>query len=148
MVHKNNGKIETFKVDVDMFGMKVDVCLGSYENTKKHIESEYEINTDSRDYFLNSDGVLIDLEKDFGICCTIVLALKNFRRILDSDMPYAMNLLAHECLHAATAIMDDRGIPVNLANDEVIAYIQSFLVQKIVENLKEIGLGITLEEGR
>ncbi len=148
MVRKNNGEIENFKVDVDLFGMTVDVCLGSYDDTKQYIKDEYNVDVDPEIHFVNTDGVLIDLEKDYKVCCSIVLAIKNFRDVLRDDLPYAVNLITHECLHAATTIMDNRGIPVNVENDEVIAYIQSYLVQKIMENLEEIGVKITLDEKR
>lgn len=148
MSRRSSGEMKSFKVDVDLFGMTVDVCLGSYENTKKHIKDEYGVDVDPEVHFVNTDGVLIDLEKDYGVCCCLVLAVKNFKDVMKDDMPYAVNLITHECLHAATAIMDNRGIPVNLENDEVTAYIQSYIVQKIMEQLEESGMKLTLAEER
>ena len=36
--------------------------------------------------------------------------------------------LAHECLHATTFLLDDRGISISRENDEIIAYTQQGLM--------------------
>ena len=39
--------------------------------------------------------------------------------------------VTHECHHAAIWSLDDRGVPITAANDEIVAYYQSFLLREI-----------------
>lgn len=39
--------------------------------------------------------------------------------------------LAHECLHLVKRVFEDRGIPFNSKNDEMIAYYQTYWIKRI-----------------
>lgn len=39
----------------------------------------------------------------------------------------------HECVHAATWLLNDRGIPISYENDESLAYLTDFLCKKCYE---------------
>lgn len=43
----------------------------------------------------------------------------------------SINTLVHECVHATSRILYDRGIPINYDNDETFAYLHGYIVEQI-----------------
>lgn len=44
--------------------------------------------------------------------------------------------LHHECIHAASYILHDRGVKASFSNDEAQAYLSQFIFSKCVKHLK------------
>ena len=53
---------------------------------------------------------------------------------------YTIPIAAHECVHAAWAILDHVGVEVSQENDEMLAYLVGFLMEK-VEKVRQRLLG-------
>jgi hypothetical protein len=48
----------------------------------------------------------------------------------------SLSTLVHECVHAANMVLDHKGIPMNLENDESQAYLVEWLFENCLRALK------------
>lgn len=76
-----------------------------------------------------ADGELDDV---LGIC-TFMPARKP---IVVGWFDGQLATLVHECLHATTALLEDRGVPISRENDEVMAYTLDCLFSSLLKSMK------------
>lgn len=44
-------------------------------------------------------------------------------------------VVIHECIHTSHFVMDAKGIPINLENSEVMAYLADFICERVFEEI-------------
>lgn len=106
-----------FHLYLELFGVNIWV---SYAVKKDEVRA-------AADYFLEGVEFTTNPEDDSQnggfLCCD------DIHWIWTGDT--SCELLAHECIHAAAAIMRSRYIDVNMATEEVLAYLTQWLMTSI-----------------
>jgi hypothetical protein len=69
--------------------------------------------------------VEIDDVKDALGMCDYIVGVKN--PIVIGWFDGEIATLVHECVHAAMAVLDDKGVPISRENDEALAYTIDYL---------------------
>jgi len=97
-------------------------CAPTYSEHLQWLKKDVKISDENMEIDKMCDGEFMGWDSEFGAVGTIWTKNKN------------LELLVHECLHAAVYDMAMHGMPVNEHNDEQIAYLQCFLFTLIREN--------------
>ena len=130
--------VETFEIEIPIFGMYIELYIGNDFNKIPDWVSE-ELGAAMPkldDGEVCSDGLTIDLSQ-LGLDGYIVVALKDFYKKVAEDFNAAAGVMTHEALHATKIIMTSRGIPFDEDNDELIAYIQEYVVEEILTAIEK-----------
>ena len=124
-----------FDVEIPIFSVRVIIWLKDFDSLCKEMMERFDIGIADDIFQKSADGCVLNLEGDYFVSGYVLLALKDFKKRVKEDKAEAMSTLVHECLHVATAVMHNRGIPVSYENDETIAYIQSYLVEQVFSRI-------------
>lgn len=127
--------------------LKVDVSINLYDavvsfyfmDTNGFIEAyrkESGITLVEESYMTCFSGITINAEQEFKIAGSIVVFIKDFYKSFVDDAPRALSILAHESLHSAVAIMENRGVPVTAENDEALAYLQDCIICEVLKKTR------------
>ena len=81
-------------------------------------------------------NIKLDSERSYN-GLLIGLQDSNIAILLESkkDKVFEDSVLMHECNHAAFLILDSKGIPISLNNDETFCYLSQYLFRKCKGNL-------------
>ena len=109
-------EVEIYNKTVHFFkGKNMDKLIKKAEkklNSQFNIEGSY-------------DGLfIVENDKDF----IILLESKK-------DKVFEDSVLHHECNHATFLILESKGIPINLNNDETFCYLSQYLFRKCKSNI-------------
>jgi hypothetical protein len=114
--------LKTFDVDMGMFDYTIRFVVGDYKSTIKLVNWFHE----DEGWYSDKDEPRGELFRD-GVMCP-VLWLPRVPR-----SPIEDSTLAHECVHAVSAMFRWASIPHDLSTDEVFAHAVGFLVQQFKE---------------
>jgi len=112
-----------FGLDAGFFSCGVDLIRS--DKAFKKYQDAYNFNM-PEDYFNGSDALLGSFENDSGGDQYFILCYKSV----------SLDILIHELSHATDYIMDYHGVPVNMKNTEIRAYLLQHL---LVQACKAIG---------
>lgn len=120
----------------------VAICQGSPSQCQDWVNRHYQLLPE--DYF-----TLRPAETSKALCCRHNYS--DGRRLIiiwmcvpsREDASCVFGLLAHECLHAAYAIMDGMGMKPDFANEELTAYTIQFLMNSYTQS---IGIPVPITE--
>ena len=131
----NARSLDVIEIEIPIFGMFLEVYLDKPEKLEEWAKAEFDIDDLelSREE-LNAVGLTLNLMEN-GTDGYVVIALKDFRKLLKDDMAHAVQILAHECLHAAKAVFESRNVPFTGDNEEMIAYTMDYLIKNILDRI-------------
>lgn len=124
------------EVYVPIVNAKVVFFFGPFSNLKKWALKKFGIEL-AESSFACADGATFNLEEDREIPGTILVALNDFFRKWRLEPWYALNILSHEVVHASMMILSNKGIGVGLNEDEMLAYLQGYIIEEIISKTKE-----------
>jgi hypothetical protein len=106
-----------------VFNRYYDIYIGDKDICRKIINRKYP--GDSSQLF-NKDGVSAVFHFDGGSDISVI-----WISFLEDD------IIAHECLHATSSVLQEAGLKHTEETEEVYAYYLGFLVRKINENIEK-----------
>jgi hypothetical protein len=115
------------EVFCDVYGATCFLFVGSKKKFDKFCQKEFNMTITGKD---TANGSMSHLATPKGQEVFIIW-MDEFK----PNDPINIGLLAHECTHVTLELMDDRGIPVSLENEEVIAYLTQFFLTKFLEKI-------------
>ena len=120
-----------------MYRQKVDkcplypiwLCIIASDDTKK-VNGKYDLGLDfsMEDGHTHRKGIKIPEFKTERVCIFIVLDPTNEQ--------FSQGLIAHECLHATSYILDWVGIKPDYMNDEAQAYLMQYIFDQVNDFIK------------
>ena len=111
------------KIKVDIFPSNIFVYVG---NTFKEAKSNFE-----KDFYTE-----LPLPETVVARCQFSEKYNVIAIMLDINDPKLVEHIYHESLHAAGFIITSTGMTYNFDNDELLAYLQGYLADKILSFLK------------
>lgn len=124
-------KLSELKLDIPIFNFDIDFRFCKLSKVKDILKNEYDVICS--DDLNGAGGACFNLEAEYGISNTLMIAIEDF---FDDDQAQSLSILTHECLHAAMMIIANRGMKVNQNNDELVAYLQQYIIKNVIKNLK------------
>ena len=107
-------------IDVDVFHCEVLVLFNQTQ-----INQFIKINNLKSDTIGNADGTALQFVKD-DEAPFLVMASKG----------WSFSTLAHESVHIAHFILDNAGVPINMENTEIVAYLTQHLFVSVADRLE------------
>jgi hypothetical protein len=80
------------------------------------------------------DGLFVNIDNDYGISGQFLLAVRDIQK----KSSIRVGVIAHEALHAVRGILKARGIPFDGDNEELIAYLQEYIIEKTLDFYEKI----------
>jgi hypothetical protein len=110
----------------ELYNASAVLFIGSKKKFNKFAQKEFGFKVAGKD---GADGCMSHLASEDGDEVFLIW-LNKFDGGADG-----IGLLSHECVHAALELMDDRGLPISLENEECIAYLSQFFLWKFLKEL-------------
>jgi len=127
---------QTFYVQVPIYNCKVWFYFNSTFGLKDWAKEKFNVNLDEAFYAGKATAISYDLE-NAGRPGHLLVAIDNPEECCENRDAF-ISYLVHETLHTAITILENRGIPVNAENDEVLAYLQQFLFENALKEADAI----------
>jgi len=120
--------MKTFFIEEPVFGSVLNCYVDcTYDEMVEHVGRDEKITlTDEQKKDECHQGVYIWIGNKKTSCRIIWIEKKD-------NLP----TIAHECVHAAQHLLNERGIEVDWDNKEVIAYLTEFYFKEFLEKMKE-----------
>jgi len=113
--------LDVFKTDVGVFFSRKDFV--------RYAKKNFSIRLDDEDFSDTANAEAGAIFNDAGLPYFYILFNQPNPRI---------GIVAHESVHVAGAICESLGVPVNREADETLAYMVDYLVQSIVDEVREL----------
>ncbi len=75
-------------------------------------------------------------------CHGIFLTCPQYYQLVFQLENLSVNTIAHECVHAAMQILSEVNIPITTENDEPLAYLLGYLVEKVLYQANKLGIKV------
>ena len=127
-----------YDFDIPIYEAVGCVYLGDLKHLHEFIIDRYNLDVaDLDEDLMSASGLMLDMRR-YGIESEYLIIYSNqMIEEYQKNQGYFFSILAHECLHAATAILDTRKIQVTAANDEAVAYLMGWLMRKVFTRLQK-----------
>lgn len=127
-------QLEKIKIDVPIYNMTIDFRLGDMKNLKAAILKDYKVKVVDEDEVLaRAGGVAFNLEKEYNVGNTILIAIDNF---WNYEFSYCLSLAMHEIIHATNMIIGNRGMTSSEDDDENLTYISSYIFDNFLKKIE------------
>lgn len=123
-------KFKAFTLYEKAWKADITFCVGPLDELKKYWDKRLKGNIDFSMYY-DADGTASKLVGEKNNNTYRFLWIEKFRK----NKPYDHGLLAHEAVHLGIQILEDKGIKVNLENEEALAYLVDRIVSYFYENI-------------
>jgi len=130
-------RLRAHEIKLDEWRCRVVVLIGGSDTQLTTLFKRYSTNKADTDFFVRSireaSGCCAITLQPTGYTHTQFIYLHTTPKLAD---PYAVNSLAHECLHVTFGVMKHVGVRLTSASEEVFCYAHGHLIEQVWLKLK------------